>query len=183
MCPKRSQADHAMPTTRNRPGYVYQFIAGLGFLFLSTLCAAQGDLSIVKGSIVFMEYTLRLKDGSVGASNVNSSPLVYEAGGTNVLPALDRALMGLKAGDSKVVKLAPEEAYGPVKSDLLVEVALDRLPEGSRITGSVLVAGNSQGEKQRVIIRQIKDGAAIVDYNHPFAGEEVEFSVTIIDVK
>ena len=144
---------------------------------------AQEDLVVVAGSIVSMEFTAELDDGTVITNNVGKKPVIYEAGGTRILPALDAALRGLKAGDTKVVRVKATDAYGEVDDDLLVEVPLDQLPIDARNIGSVMVAENQDGSQRRVVVREIRDAIAIVDYNHPLAGHDLVYSVNILDVK
>ena len=48
--------------------------------------------------------------------------------------------------------------------------------------GAVLVATRGD-QQQRVIIREIKDTTAFIDYNHPLAGKALTFSIVVIDVK
>ena len=151
---------------------------------LSTAAADSGeDISISEGNIVYLEYSAELVDGTVVSSNVGKDPVVYEAGGKKVLPALDRALRGRRAGESGTVRLSAAEAYGRVDESLFVEVPLASLPEDARKAGAVLMAENSAGEKQRVAVLEVRGEQAVIDYNHPLAGEEIIYYVRILDVK
>jgi len=156
--------------------------AVLGLLVVYSATPQEG-LPIVEGSIVYIEYRVELGDGTLVTSNVGKDPIVYEAGGNQVLPALDRALRGRKAGDSGMIRLSAGEAFGTIDEDLFVEVPLDRLPEGARTPGAAIVAENPQGEKQRVEVREITGEVAVLDYNHPLAGEELVYYVNVLDVK
>lgn len=159
-------------------------VAVCGLCWLAVLhAAAAQDLAIAPGMVVSIEYTLMLEDGTAVYSNIDKEPLVYEAGGGRVLPGLDAALMGLKAGESTRVKLSVAEAYGEVDENLFIEVELDKLPEDSRHPGAVMAASFGDGEQRRVIVREVTETTAIVDYNHPLAGRSLEFVVRVLDVK
>lgn len=164
---------------------VRSLCAVFGILALSPIAAnASGDgIPIEEGNIVYLEYSAELVDGTVVSSNVGKDPVVYEAGGKKVLPALDRALRGRRAGESGMVRLSAAEAYGNVDEGLFVEVPLASLPEDARNTGAVLVVENTSGEKQRVEVREVRGQLAVLDYNHPLAGEEIIYYVRILDVK
>lgn len=137
---------------------------------------------IESGKNVSIEYTLTLDDGTVVDSNVGDEPLVYEAGGGQILPALDAALVGLAEGDTKSVELPAEQGYGEVDEKLKFEVPLEQLPEDARKIGTPLVAQGEDGRELRVRVDQIKDEAAVLDYNHPLAGESLSFSVRVVAV-
>lgn len=153
-----------------------------GLVFFAS-AASQDGLSIIAGSIVYIEYSVELVDGTIVTSNIGKDPMVYEAGGNKVLPALDKALRGRMAGEAGLVRLSPAEAFGIVDEDLFVEVPIHLLPEDARTVGSAIVAEDPQGMKQRVEVREVGDKVAVLDYNHPLAGKEIIYYVTILDVK
>ncbi len=158
-------------------------VAGFVCCIFTVYSWAQADLTVVEGSVVYVEYIVELTDGTAVSGNVGKDAMVYEAGGASILPALDAALRGLKAGDARVVYLKPADAYGTVNEKLFVEVPLEQLPEDARNTGAVLVSANERGEQQRVTVREVKDAVAIVDYNHPLAGRNLVYRIKILDVK
>ncbi len=137
---------------------------------------------IESGKTVSIEYTLTLNDGTVVDSNVGDDPLVYEAGGGQILPALDAALIGLAEGDSKSVDLEPGDGYGEVDEKLRFEVGIDQLPENAREVGTPLVARREDGQELRVRVHDVGDATAVLDYNHPLAGEALSFAVRVVDV-
>ena len=140
-------------------------------------------MPIREGSIVYIEYSAELVDGTFVSGNIGKDPMVYEAGGNKVLPTLDRALRGRVAGESGVIRLNPAEAFGAVDDDLFVEVPIHLLPEDARTPGSVVLAENPRGEKQRAKVSEVREDVVVLDYNHPLAGKEVIYFVTILDVK
>ncbi len=158
-------------------------LAGLLCLLPMFSASAGEELIVEEGRIVYIEYKVELTDGTVVSNNVGKDPVVYEAGGNRVLRALDKALRGMKAGDSRVVTLSAADAFGNVDDSLIVEVPLDRVPGDARTTGSVMIAENPEGNKQRVTVREVRGEVAVLDYNHPLAGRELTYTVKILDVK
>ncbi len=158
-------------------------VAGFVCLFLTATVWAQADLTVAEGSVVSLQYIVELTDGTAVFDNIGREPMVYEAGGSSILPVLDAALRGLKAGDTRVVNMDAADAFGAVNEKLFVEVPLDQLPEDARSTGAVLVSENERGEQQRVTVREVGNKVAIVDYNHPLAGQNLVYRIKILDVK
>ena len=137
---------------------------------------------IESGKTVSIEYTLTLGDGTVVDSNVGQEPLVYEAGGGDILPALDAALIGLSEGDLKRVELSAADGYGEVDEALRLEVPLDQLPDDARQVGTPLVARREDGQEMRVRVHDVTDSEAVLDYNHPLAGEPLSFSIRVVEI-
>ncbi len=137
---------------------------------------------IEDGKTVSIEYTLTLDDGTVVDSNVGQDPLVYEAGAGQILPALDQALNGLGAGDTKSVALSPTDGYGDVDESLYFEVPLGQLPDNARQPGTPLVAKREDGREIRVLVHEVKTETAVLDYNHPLAGKALSFEVKVVAV-
>ena len=134
-------------------------------------------------STVSIEYTLKLDDGSVADSNVGGDPLVYTQGQSQILPALESALTGLKAEDSKMVTLSAEDGYGPVREEAFQEMPVDMLPESGRHVGAQLVGRGPSGEPVFARVVEINEGNAKVDLNHPLAGQQLHFDVKVISVE
>jgi len=145
--------------------------------------AQEAEPVIQDGSTVSIEYTLKLDDGSVADTNVGGEPLVYTQGESQILPALETALAGLKAEDTKEVTLSAEEGYGPVREEAIQEMPVDMLPENGRQVGAQLVGRGPSGQPIFARVVEINEGNAKVDMNHPLAGQALHFDVKVISVQ
>jgi FKBP-type peptidyl-prolyl cis-trans isomerase SlyD len=132
------------------------------------------------GRKVSLEYTLTLQDGSVVESNVAGKPFAYEQGKGQIIPGLEKALLGLKAGDKKKVTVAPEEGYGPVRSDAQRVVPLEKIPEQARKVGATIAAEGFPGS---IRVAEVSKDTALLDFNHPLAGKTLNFDVHILTVQ
>ena len=65
------------------------------------------------GDQVKVHYTGRLKDGTVFDSSEGRDPLDFTAGGSEVIPGVVQAVMGMQAGESKAVEVSAEDGFGP----------------------------------------------------------------------
>ena len=78
---------------------------------------------IEKGSKVKVHYTGKLDDNEVFDSSKDKEPLEFTVGEGQLIPGFENGVMGLNTGDKKTIELEPNEAYGPVREDLINEVA------------------------------------------------------------
>lgn len=135
------------------------------------------------GKQVSLEYTLTLEDKSKVDSNVGKDPLVFTLGSHEVIPGLEKQLVGMKAGDSKHIEVAPEEGYGPVDPQRKQEVEKTKIPEDARKVGSKLTGQTPDGRMVFAQVTEIKDNTIILDLNHPLAGKKLLFDVKVLKVE
>jgi FKBP-type peptidyl-prolyl cis-trans isomerase 2 len=147
--------------------------AGLG-----SPAAADKLLKIEDGMKVTMEYTLTLPDKTVADSTKGGPPFSYIQGKQEIIPGLEKALAGLKAGDKKNVTISAAEAYGPYDEKKKVEVPKKNVPPDVKV-GTKLRAAN--GMEAKVI--ELKKDSVVVDVNHPLAGKDLTFDVNIVNVE
>ena len=156
-------------------------VASFFMLTFPTAEAQQVDSSIIEnGSSVAIEYTLSLEDGSVVGSNVGQEPLTYTQGGKQILPALEEALTGMRAGDEKQVTLSADDAYGQVREDAFREVPLEQIPEEARHVDALL---SVPGRPGNIRVHEVRDSTVVLDFNHPLAGHDLTFDIRIMSVE
>lgn len=140
-------------------------------------------MTITPGKTVSMEYTLKLESEQVVDSNVGGQPLTFVQGENQILPALETEMDGMNVGESKNIELAPEDGYGQVIKEAIIEVGRDQLPEDARQVGAAVQGQTAQGQALRGKVTQIDDQKAVIDFNHPLAGEKLLFEVKVLDVQ
>ncbi len=158
----------------------------LGVLLLTSNIYAQagkGDKVIKNGSMVSLEYTLSDEKAKVIESNKGKEPMSYTQGQSQIIPGLEKELMGMKVGGTKNVRVKPEDAYGPVDPKAYREIPRDNVPAEALKVGATLVAKNSQGQSFPVRVHEIKEKTVVMDFNHPLAGKTLTFDVKVLDIK
>jgi len=131
---------------------------------------------------VEFDYTLTV-DGAVVESTEGKQPMRYAHGKQQIVPGLERQLVGLRVGETKEIAVSPEEGYGQFDPAALIEVDKAQLPaDVSPAAGMVLRGANSEGQLFRATIKEVKDAIVILDLNHPLAGKTLAFKVTITSV-
>jgi FKBP-type peptidyl-prolyl cis-trans isomerase SlyD len=140
------------------------------------------DLAIVDGLQVSFEYTLTLKDKdkekTVVDSNVGKEPVTYVHGQKQIVPGLEKALAGLKPGQSKHVEIPSAEAYGPYDDKARLTVEKSQVPPD--VKAGTMLAGED-GQPVKVI--EVSEEKVVLDLNHPLAGKDLVFDVKIVKVE
>ena len=137
---------------------------------------------ITQGSTVEVHYTGRFLDGEVFDSSEGKDPLQFEIGSGQIIPGFENAIMGKNIGEKVSVTVAPEQAYGPIREDLLVEVPTDKMP-GPVEVGQLLQADGGDGGVVQVIVKEVKEDVIIIDGNHPLAGQDLVFDIEVVSIQ
>lgn len=140
--------------------------------------------SVADGMVVTFDFTLTLDGGEVADSTEGQMPLRFIVGQGQLLPGLEDAMVGMNVGEERDITLNPEDAYGEWDEDALEEVALSELPgEMDLEEGMPLEVTDTEGDTYEASVYEIKQDSVILDYNHPLAGETLQFHVKVIDVR
>jgi len=183
-----------------KPGVIHAVSSPASFrtallLALVSLCLAasvapaeesenrEEEIVIETGSTVGIEYTLTLEDGTKVDSNVGGEVLRFQQGSNQIIPGLEKEMVGMKVGEAKQVTVAPDEGYGPVNPEAFVEVPVAELPDDAREPGTLLMARDDQGRTQRLRVDKIEGEKATLDFNHPLAGKTLIFDVKVLEIR
>jgi FKBP-type peptidyl-prolyl cis-trans isomerase SlyD len=140
--------------------------------------AAEPPAAVGDGAKVTLEYTLSLADNTPVESNVGKEPVIYTHGKKEIIPGLEKALAGMKAGDKKHVTVPADEAYGQYDEAKKVTVTKDQVPSSVKV-GTRLRSQN--GMEAKVV--SIDGNNVVVDTNHPLAGKSLVFDVNVLKVE
>ena len=90
--------------------------------------------------------------------------------------------MGKNIGEKVSVTIAPEQAYGQIREDLVVEVPADKMP-GPVEVGQLLQADGGDGGVVQVIVKEVNEDVIIIDGNHPLAGQDLVFEIEVVSIQ
>lgn len=144
-------------------------------------------LTITQTSFVEMHFDIRLKDGSIADSTRNiGKPMPFNLGEGVFAEKLEKALIGLKAGDKKKVMLLPHEAFGEPHPANIFQVPKSKF-KGTEVEdqleeGLIIEFTQPSGQPRPGIVTEIGETELTVDFNHPLAGQVVLFDIEIISV-
>ncbi len=147
---------------------------------------------IQDGDFVRLAYTLRTVDddrvidttdkeiaeeNDLDTEEFEFEPRVIVIGAGHVFEAVDEDIIGKEAGDEGSVEIPAEEAFGEYNSDQVRTISAEKIPEDDRYPGAHVTIDGESGHVETVI-----GGRARVDFNHPLAGEDLEYDYEIVDV-
>lgn len=144
-------------------------------------------MSIVKeNDRISITFTGKLDNGAIFAEVTASEPMAIKLGDSELPPTVEMALVGMKIGEGKKIRVDADEGYGPRLKDLVHEVPLstfgDRIdPKPGMILSQKLVRDGVE-QKVPVTVIEIKDGKVLLDYNHPLAGHHLTYEITVVAI-
>ncbi len=140
-------------------------------------------MEIEKDRIVTMHYTLRGGDGTVLDSSEGKDPLSYLHGRGNLIPGLESRIEGKQAGEEMEVTVPPGEGYGPVDPAKMFDVPRSQFPADADLQPGTQFRAEGEGGPVIVRVDSVEGDQVKIDANHPLAGENLNFSVKIVDVR
>jgi peptidylprolyl isomerase len=158
------------------------------------------------GDKVQIHYTGTLDDGTIFDSSGGSGYIIFgpielvigQEG--DLLPKFQEAIIGLEPGQSVKVKIACEDAYGPRFEEMVHVVQRSeiyqkeellgswRYPNGKKIPdfnpqrGDRMEVSLTDGSYVPVILTEVLDTTITFDANHPLAGKDLTFDITLVNI-
>ncbi|MFB6122165.1 MAG: peptidylprolyl isomerase [Haloferacaceae archaeon] len=151
-----------------------------------------GEGGLEEGDFVRLDYTVRTVDddqvvdttkrdvaeeAGIDDEEYDFSPRTVIIGAGHVFQSVDDALVGQGVGDTGTVDVPAAEAFGEFDPDDVRTISAEKIDEDDRYPGARVTVDGEQGHVETVI-----GGRARVDFNHPLAGEDLEYEYEIVDV-
>ena len=152
----------------------------LGAILISGCTAAQAK----NGDTVKVDYTGTLENGTVFDTSVGGEPLNFTLGAGQVIPGFEKAVLGMKVGESKTVTIPADEAYGQYNDNWVEVVNRENLtnipnPEvGEQLQMTLPGGGTSIGT-----VINVTNTTITVDFNDPLAGKDLTFEIELISIQ
>lgn len=140
------------------------------------------DLKVAPDMMVKLAYRLYDQDGKLVEATPRDAPVEYVHGFAKLIPGLDAGVTGARVGEKRRLELVPDEAFGEIDEEALLEVDRDELTDDVEV-GDVVVAEAPDGKNVAWTVREITDDLVIVDVNHPLAGQCVSIEVTVLSIR
>jgi FKBP-type peptidyl-prolyl cis-trans isomerase SlyD len=138
---------------------------------------------IEKDRVVSIDYKLRDSKGEVIDASEASEPLIYLHGNNNIIAGLEKHLMGKTTGDEVACVVSAKEGYGERDESLVFKVSKSDFGEGAAIELGMQFEAHGEEGAQIVTVMAIEGDQVTIDANHPLAGEELHFTVKVVDVR
>lgn len=135
------------------------------------------------GDTVKIHYTGKLEDGTVFDSSIDREPLEFTLSGGQVIPGFDQAVVGMSPGESKTEIIPMDQAYGPHREEMVIEVNRQQLPlDLEPEVGQQLQVQQENGQAIPVFITDVTESTVTLDANHPLAGEDLTFDIQLVEI-
>lgn len=140
-------------------------------------------MKIAEKTVVKIDYTLTHDDGTVIDSSEGNGPLTYLQGADNIIPGLEEALTGKSAGDELKVSVTPEKGYGERSDEMQQEVPRNLFEGIDKIEAGMQFQSDTEQGPVMVTVVAVTDETVTVDGNHPLAGVNLNFEVSVLEVR
>jgi peptidylprolyl isomerase len=137
-----------------------------------------------QGDTVRVHYRGRLRDGSVFDETFDHEPLRFTIGGGQLIPGFEEAVVGMEPGDSKTAELPVEKAFGPYLEERVVEVPKNKFArwDPQPLVGERVPILQPDGSPIDVIVTEVTESKVTVDFNHPFAGQDLTIDIKLLEI-
>ncbi len=140
-------------------------------------------MQIGKNSVVSFDYTLTDPQGKVLDSSKGQQPLTYLHGNGGIIPGLESQMEGKKIGDAFTATVAPEQAYGLKDANMIQAVPRTAFKGVDDIQPGMQFQAQSPQGPRVVTVLAVTETEVTVDANHPLAGIELKFDVSIVAIR
>ncbi|MBN1561865.1 peptidylprolyl isomerase [candidate division KSB1 bacterium] len=141
-------------------------------------------MKVQKGKVISILYSLKLDRGNKLIAARLKKPLQFLVGKKKMILGLDKELLGLETGEKKKIKIAPENGYGLRDEQRVLTLQRSQLAEGVKLhEGMVLQRKTKDGHVRKGVVKSFDEQTVLVDFNHPLAGETLNFETEIVDIR
>jgi peptidylprolyl isomerase len=135
------------------------------------------------GDTVVIHFSGMLADGTKFAESDEEEPLRFTIGQNGAIPGLQQAVIGMSAGETKIVVVPADKAYGPCQKALVKVVDREHLPPDVELeVGQRLRVRRSDGSTMPVTVTGISGSSVMLDANHPLAGKDLTFEILLLGI-
>jgi FKBP-type peptidyl-prolyl cis-trans isomerase SlyD len=137
-------------------------------------------MAVKKDDVVSLEFTLKVEDELVDESD--GEALMYLHGHGTIIVGLEKAVDGMKLNEEKTVFIEPHEGYGIYDAEMIQTIPVDSFDDELEVGGHY-TGENEDGEAVSFVVLEIEGDEALVDFNHPLAGDSLEFWIKVVGIR
>ncbi|MDD3932642.1 MAG: FKBP-type peptidyl-prolyl cis-trans isomerase [Methanoculleus sp.] len=171
---------------RHLHGILLLIVGVLAVLVVSSGCTvSEGTAAKVEsGDTVEVHYTGTFENGTIFDSSTGREPLVFTVGSGRVVPGFDAGVVGMRQGETKTVHVPADQAYGPYREDLVFVADPADIPGGENLTaGDQVGITLANGQMLPGRVTGISADAVTIDANHRLVGEDLTFTVSLVEIR
>lgn len=140
--------------------------------------------TVREGDIAVIDFSVNVVDDGKGVVAQESGRMRLRAGDNGAIGGIDKAVIGMSAGQHGKLVISPEEAFGRRDPSLIRVLPRSRFGAYPDLKPGCLVRLFSKnGEKIEVVTREVDGETVTVDANHPLAGMTLDFEITVFAIE
>ena len=139
----------------------------------------------IENSVVGIEYEVKEAGTTeiVDSNKGTNQPLEFITGKGHIIPGLEKALEGMAVGESGDIMVSAVDAYGEYSDDAIQVLPVEQFEGVELKDGLTLYGQGDQGQTVQVTVKSFDEKEVNVDFNHPLAGKDLMFSVSVLTVR
>ncbi len=138
---------------------------------------------VKNGDTVKVHYTGTFDNGTVFDSSAGREPLEFSVGAGMMIRGFDEGVVGMQEGETKTIHIPADLAYGQYREDLVFLIDPESVQGGESLTGGEQVYITLPGGQVMAgTVTGISPDGIVIDANHHLAGEDLTFSVTLVEI-
>jgi FKBP-type peptidyl-prolyl cis-trans isomerase SlyD len=156
---------------------------------LANFILATGKIMELKNqNVVSLDYELFVNGKLIEKTDTNH-PFIFITGSGNVLPKFEENVLRSPVNGHFEFQLSAEEAYGPVRSEAIVDLPMNIFEMDGQTTEDLLVIGkripmqDSNGNHLIGEVVNVGKESVRMDFNHPLAGNNLHFKGKVLDIR
>jgi FKBP-type peptidyl-prolyl cis-trans isomerase SlyD len=141
-------------------------------------------MQVAKNTVVTLDYNVTDPDGVL--VDAGTEPLVYLHGGyDDIFPMIEEAMQGKKIGESAIIKMQPDDAFGEYDAELIQVEPRNGFPKELEVGMQFEGVPDGADDDDILIYRvtEIANDKVVMDGNHPLAGMALVFTCTVTAVR
>ena len=137
-------------------------------------------MKISNQKLVSMTYSIH--EGAILLENVDAPVSFIFGKETNLLPIVEKSLIGKEKGNELTIEVSPELGFGDIDKNLIFIDSANNVPKEYSKIGMQIDFENDKGLKRKFRVTNIDEDKITFDGNHPFSGKTLIYKIKIIDV-
>jgi peptidylprolyl isomerase len=135
------------------------------------------------GDTVRVHYTGTLNDGTQFDTSLGKEPLEFAMGQNQLIAGFEKAVAGLRVGESCTITLPPEEGYGEANPDRVQKVPRKLMPKDLELKAGLVLQGKTDdGHVDNFTVVSFTEELVTLDANHPLAGKSLTFEIELLEI-
>lgn len=135
------------------------------------------------GGTVIVHYTGKLEGGTVFGTAINRDSPQFMMCGGQIIPLFGQAMVGMDPGNSKIIEILADEAYGPPYAELVLTVGPEVFSEDMQPeVGPQFEVRQPDSHSIVAIVTDVTESSATLYANHPLAGKNRIFDIPLLGV-